>query len=240
VEDFVNKSVRLTVIVVIAVISALTVGVAMYWFSHHKPMSLKERVSYTIGSQFGKSLSSQKLDLDPSMVARGLNEGIAGQTPPLSEMEMEDAMVQLNQYRRKEQSEEAARNKIVADSFLATNRLAAGVKITKSGLQYKILAEGHGPSPHPDDLVVINYKASLASDGKEFDSSYKRGTPAQIPVKGVMPGWSEGLQLMKKGGKAIFYVPPDLGYGDQARQNIPSNSVLIFEVEMLDIKKGTR
>jgi FKBP-type peptidyl-prolyl cis-trans isomerase len=200
-----------------------------------KPKNLKDQVSYTIGAQFGKSLKSQNLDLDAKQVGNGIADGLKDDKLLLSEDEMQAAMMKLTEQRQGEMKVEAEKNKVASDAFLAKNKEAEGVKVTASGLQYKILEEGNGPSPKGDESVVVNYKGTLI-DGKEFDSSYKRNMPAEFPIKNVIPGWTEGLQLMKKGGKAMLFVPPELGYGDRPRQNIPSNAVLIFEVELVDIK----
>ncbi len=226
---------RLPLIFAVVFLLGAIFAVSTYMWCHRKPSSLKEKVSYTVGSQFGKSLTSQNLDLDSRMVSRGIGDSIDGGKSPLTDAEMEAAMVQLNEDRRKEMIETAAKNKIEAEEFLSRNRVAEGVKVTASGLQYKIVVEGRGPQPKDDDIVAINFRGTLP-DGKEFDQSYKRGVPAEFPVKGVIPGWAEGLKLMHKGGKAMIYVPPALGYGDRPRQNIPSNAVLIFEVEMVDVK----
>jgi FKBP-type peptidyl-prolyl cis-trans isomerase len=144
--------------------------------------------------------------------------------------------MKMNETRQAELQEKAKANKAKAEEFLAKNKTAEGVKTTASGLQYKIVKEGTGPSPKLEEDVVVNYKGTLI-DGTEFDSSYKRNQPAQFPLKGIIPGWTEGLQLMKKGGKAILYIPPELGYQDRPRQTIPPNSVLTFEVELVDIKQ---
>jgi FKBP-type peptidyl-prolyl cis-trans isomerase FkpA/FKBP-type peptidyl-prolyl cis-trans isomerase FklB len=130
---------------------------------------------------------------------------------------------------------EADTNKKKADDFLAENKKKDGIKVTASGLQYKITKEGTGPSPKPDDTVVVNYTGTL-TDGTKFDSSYDRHQPAEFPLKGVIPGWTEALQLMKKGSKATLYIPPQLAYGEHPRPGIPANSVLVFEVELLDVK----
>jgi FKBP-type peptidyl-prolyl cis-trans isomerase FklB len=203
-----------------------------------KPKTNKEQVSYTIGAQFGKSLKSQNLDLDTKQLAAGIVDGYKGDKSKLTDEEMQAAMMKLSEDRQKEIKDESDKNKAKADEFLAKNKDAEGIKTTASGLQYKIIAPGTGASPKGDDVVVVNYKGTLI-DGTEFDSSYKRNMPAEFPLKGVIPGWTEGLQLMKKGGKAMFFVPPSLGYGDRPRQQIPGNAVLIFEVELLDIKPGT-
>lgn len=204
-----------------------------------KPKTEKDQVSYTIGAQFGKSLKAQNLDLDVKQLAHGLEDGLNGQKPVLTDEEMQAAMMKLAESRQKEMKVLADKNKQESDAFLAQNKTADGVKVTPSGLQYKITEEGNGPSPKPDDTVVVQYRGTLI-DGKEFDSSYKRKMPAEFPVKGVIPGWTEGLQLMKKGGKATFWIPPELAYGDRPRQNIPPNATLIFDVELVDIKPGPK
>lgn len=204
-----------------------------------KPKTQKDQVSYTIGAQFGKSLKSQDLDLDPAALARGIEDGLKSDKLKLSDEEMQAAMAKLSQDRQNQMKADADKNKTKADEYLAKNKSADGVQVTNSGLQYKILNPGNGPQAKIDDVVVVNYRGTL-TDGTEFDSSYKRNMPAEFPLKGVIPGWTEGLQLMKKGGKAVFYVPPELGYGDRPRNNIPSNAVLIFDVELVDIKPPAR
>lgn len=213
---------------------ALTIG---FVGCSRKPKNLKDQVSYTIGAQFGKSLKAQDLDLDAKQVANGINDGLKGEKPLLTEEEMQQAMMKLTEERQKSMREQAEKNKKTSEEFLVKNKTAEGVKVTASGLQYKVGEEGSGPSPKIDDIVVVQYRGTL-TDGKEFDSSFKRNMPAEFPVRGVIPGWTEGLQLMKKGAKMTFYVPPELGYGDRPRQNIPASSTLIFEVELVDIKPG--
>lgn len=217
----------------------LLVGLCLIVAScNRKPKSHNEQVSYTIGAQFGKSLRAQNLDLDTSALARGLSDGYNGKLR-MTEEEMQATMMKMSEDRQQAVRAEAERNKGAGDEFLAKNKVAEGVKTTASGLQYKINVPGSGPSPKRDDVVVVHYKGTLI-DGTEFDSSLKRETPAEFPLGGVIPGWAEGLQLMKKGGKATFFIPPQLGYGDRPRQQIPPNSVLIFEVELLDFKPASR
>jgi FKBP-type peptidyl-prolyl cis-trans isomerase len=207
---------------------------------NRKPKSNKDQVSYTIGAQFGKSLKSQNLDLDTSALSRGIVDGYkGGDKILLSEEEMQAAMMKLSEDRQKEQKTESDANKVKAEEFLLNNKSAEGVKTTASGLQYKILEPGTGAAPKGDDIVVVNYKGTLI-DGTEFDSSYKRNQPAEFPLKGVIPGWTEGLQLLKKGGKAIFWIPPELAYGERPRNQIPGNAVLIFDVELLDVKSAPK
>jgi FKBP-type peptidyl-prolyl cis-trans isomerase len=215
---------------------ALTMLIPLSVACNRKPKSSKDQVSYTIGAQFGKSLKSQNLDLDTTALSRGIIDGYkGGEKILLNEEEMQSAMMKLSEDRQKAQTSEAEANKIKADEFLLNNKAVEGVKVTPSGLQYMITDAGSGASPKGDDIVVVHYKGTL-TDGTEFDSSYKRNQPAEFPLKGVIPGWTEGLQLLKKGGKAMFWIPPELGYGDRPRQQIPGNAVLIFDVELIDIK----
>lgn len=201
-----------------------------------KPKTQKEAVSYTIGAQFGKSLKAQNLSLDTKALANGIVDGYKDAGLKLNEAEMNQAIAKLGEERQNEMKAESDKNKTLAEEFLAKNREEEGIEVSDSGLQYRIVEKGEGPSPKGDDLVVVNYRGKLI-DGTEFDSSYKRNEPTQFPLKGVIPGWSEGLSMMKKGGKAEFFIPPELAYGDRPRQNIPANAVLIFEVELVDIKK---
>ncbi len=215
---------------------ALVVLIPLSVSCNRKPKSNKDQVSYTIGAQFGKSLKSQNLDLDTDALRRGIVDGYkGGEKILLSEEEMQAAMMKLSEDRHKVQTSESEANKVKADEFLLNNKSVDGVKVTESGLQYIITNPGSGASPKGDDVVVVHYKGTLM-DGTEFDSSYKRNQPAEFPLKGVIPGWTEGLQMLKKGGKAMFWIPPELGYGDRPRQQIPGNAVLIFDVELIDIK----
>jgi FKBP-type peptidyl-prolyl cis-trans isomerase FklB len=214
------------------------VAAVVFTGCNRKPKSQKDQVSYSIGAQFGKSLKSQNLDLDIAILSRGIADGFKGNLK-LSEEEMQAAMMKLGEERQKEMHATAEKNKKEADEFMEKNKSVEGVKTTASGLQYKIIEEGKGASPKGNDIVVVNYRGKL-TDGTEFDSSFKRNQPAEFPLNGVIAGWTEGLQMMKKGGKALFWIPPQLGYGDRARPPIPPNAVLAFEVELLDIKHAPK
>lgn len=202
---------------------------------NRKPKDLKQQVSYSIGAQFGRSLKTQGLDLDTKSLAQGITDGYKGEELQLTEEEMQQAMMKLAENRRTEQKAEAERNLQKAQEFLEKNKSADGVETTASGLQYKVEQEGIGATPKEGEIVVVNFTGKT-SDGNEFDSTTKRGQPAEFPVNGVVQGWSEGLRLMKKGGKATFFVPPQIGYGERPRPKVPPNSVLVFETELVDIK----
>jgi FKBP-type peptidyl-prolyl cis-trans isomerase len=202
-----------------------------------KPKSLKEQVSYAIGVKFGQSLRAQKLDLNSSQVGSGINDGLTTDQLLLNEAEMQSAIKQVADKQQREIVDQAEKNKAVAESFLEKNKNAPGVKVTDSGLQYKMLEEGRGDHPTTSDVVAIKFYNYVA-EANASEPPFNPTTQANVAVNGVIPGWSEGLQLMKKGGKAIFYVPPALGYGDRPRQGVPSNATQVFQVEMLDIQKA--
>lgn len=202
---------------------------------NRKPKDLKQQVSYSVGAQFGRSLKTQGLDLDTKSLAQGIADGYKGEKLQLSEEEMQQAMMKLAENRRAEQKAEAEKNLQKAQEFLEKNKSLEGVETTSSGLQYKMDQEGTGPAPKDGEVVVVNFTGKT-SDGNEFDSSIKRGQAAEFPVNGVVQGWSEGIKLMKKGGKATFFVPPQIGYGERPRPKVPPNSVLVFETELVDIK----
>jgi FKBP-type peptidyl-prolyl cis-trans isomerase FkpA len=200
-----------------------------------KPKTDKDKISYTIGVQFGKNLKAQDVKVDSKMLGQGVADAMNGK-PQMTDEEMQATMMKMNEERQKEQAAEGEKNKKIADEFLAKHKTAApDIKSTPSGLQYKMITEGTGPAPKETDTVSVHYKGTLL-DGTEFDSSYKRNQPAEFPLKGVIPGWTEALQLMKKGGKATLWIPPQLAYGDRSRPGIPANSVLVFDVELLDVK----
>jgi FKBP-type peptidyl-prolyl cis-trans isomerase FklB len=201
----------------------------------------KDKVSYAIGLNIGRSLHKDSVDVDPAIFMRGLKDALAGGKILLTDDEMRTVMTGLQAELRKKQDEQlqqaSAANKQAGDAFLAANKTKEGIVTLPSGLQYKILKEGTGPKPAATDTVMCNYRGTLL-DSKEFDSSYKRGQPAAIPVSGVIKGWTEALQLMPVGSKWQLFIPPDLAYGNQAAgPDIGPGSTLIFEVELLSIQE---
>src|SRR5229473_4048570 len=204
----------------------------------------KEKASYALGMNVGKGLGTnlrqQSVEVDQSILLRGVKDALAGGKTLLTDDEMKAALTQLQTEVRTKQEEKmklaAEANKKVGGEFLAANKTKDGVVTLPSGLQYKILAEGTGPKPSVADSVACNYRGTLL-DGKEFDSSYTRGQPASFPVNGVIKGWTEALQLMPVGSKWQLFVPSELGYGDRgAGADIKPGATLIFEVELVSIQ----
>jgi len=201
----------------------------------------KEQASYMIGMSMGKSLEQAKDDINVDTVVKALRSSIAGEKLLLTD---EQAQKIGETFSQKMQAKQIA--KMMADAknnldngnkFLVENGKKPGVTTTPSGLQYQVLSAGTGPKPAANDGVKVTYKGTLL-DGKEFDSTQAHGgEPATMPLQGVIPGWSEGLQLMPKGSKYKFWIPAKLAYGEQAPPMIGPNQVLVFEVELLDIVK---
>jgi FKBP-type peptidyl-prolyl cis-trans isomerase len=200
-----------------------------------------QKFGYAIGVDIGKSLSPVKDEVDVDALVAGLDEVLAGKTPRLSDEEREKIKAEVTRKLQAKQLEErtakAAAAKDAGEKFLAENGKREGVKTTASGLQYEIVTEGSGAAPKATDKVTVHYKGTLI-DGTEFDSSYARGQPVTFPLGNVIPGWTEGLQLVKTGGKAKLYIPSALAYGERgAGAKIGPNETLIFEVELIAIEK---
>lgn len=203
--------------------------------------SEKEKASYALGVNLGgmlKRFGVSPDEIDKDLIIRGLTEA---QTGRAAQMSAQEALKVLKEFQVEAQKRYAELNKKTGDEFLAANKTKEGVKIRPVTLpdgrtvelQYKILQEGTGASPATNDQVTVNYKGTLL-DGTEFDSSYKRGQPAQFPLNRVIRGWTEGLQLLKPGGKAQFFIPPELAYGPSGAGNdIPANATLVFDVELI-------
>lgn len=202
----------------------------------------KEKASYALGINVGTGMRRQGIDaaVDPALVARGLRDALSGRKAVLSEDEMNKALQQLGTEVRAASEAKAhaagAPNRKAGEAFLEANKSKEGVKTLPDGLQYKVLQEGKGPKPTANDTVTVNYRGTLI-DGKEFDSSYKRGQPATFPVGGVIKGWTEALQMMPVGSKWQLFIPADLAYGDNPRPggDIAPGDTLIFDVELLSI-----
>lgn len=219
-------------------LASATVLLALPLFGQDKSVDLKDqknKVSYAIGLNIGVNMSKQKLPVTADALSAGIRDGLAG-TPKMNDNEVRDTMMAFEKDMVEKQKVAGEKNASEGTRFLEDNKKKDGVKATASGLQYKSLKEGSGAQPSASDTVTVNYRGTLI-DGTEFDSSYKRNEPATFPLSGVIKGWTEGLQLMKKGSKYQFFIPANLAYGERSPgAGIPPNSTLIFEVELLDIK----
>lgn len=198
-----------------------------------------DKVSYIIGLQMGKNLKQQGVEVTPDLFVQGLRDAQSGAKPMLTDSVMTAIMTsfQMEMMTKAHSKDSAAASKNQADgeTFLAANKSKEGVKTTASGLQYKVLKEGAGPKPTVNSTVTVNYRGTLI-DGTEFDKS-KDGEPISFPLKGVIPGWTEAVQLMNTGSKYEFFIPSNLAYGERGSPPvIGPNATLIFEVELVSFK----
>ncbi len=209
-----------------------------------------DKVSYAIGIQLVTNFKNQGIDIKMDKLILGLKDATAGKKLELTEQEIKMTMMTFGQKMQAQQMEkqkadavkqkaDAAKNIAAGKAFLAANGKKEGVKVLPSGLQYKVIKKGTGKTPTPADKVKTHYRGTLI-DGTEFDSSYKRGKPAEFGVVKVIKGWTEALLLMKEGDKWELYIPANLAYGTRARPTIPANSTLIFEIELLEIVKEVK
>jgi FKBP-type peptidyl-prolyl cis-trans isomerase FklB len=203
--------------------------------------SQKEKISYIIGMDIGRNFKKQVIDIDPDILARGIKDGLSGAKALLSDQEVRET---LSAFQKEMMAKQAGlakklgeKNKREGEAFLAENQKKEEVKTLPSGLQYKVIKAGTGEKPKMTDAVTAHYRGTLI-DGTEFDSSYSRGKPEKFPVNGVIPGWTEALQLMEVGAKWQLFVPPNLAYGERgAGRHIGPNATLIFEIELISIQE---
>lgn len=191
-----------------------------------------EKISYALGYEVTAQLPPE-LEIDTFI--QGIRDGKAGKERVYSDEELQAASEEFQKYMQEKQVADAKKLETDSVSFFSENAKKPGVKTTASGLQYKIEKEGTGKQATASSVVTVHYKGQLL-DGKVFDSSYERGEPIEFPLNQVIPGWTEGLQLLKEGGKMTLYIPAKLGYGEQGNQVIPANSPLIFDIELIKVK----
>ena len=201
----------------------------------------KDKLSYAMGMDLGAQLKTRSVEIDPAVFGRGLADALAGGKTLLTEEEAKAVITELQKAMMVKQAEAARlageKNKADGEAFLAANKAKEGVVTLPSGLQYKVLKAGDGRKPTEADTVECQYRGSLV-DGTEFDSSYRRGQPVTLKVKGgVIPGWAEALLLMPVGSKWQLFLPPQLAYGARAAgAAIGPNATLVFEMELVSIK----
>jgi len=233
-------------------LSILSLAIATMLFvscGNNKKANLKtqnDSVAYVIGANIGENLknniANDSLDLSSAALVQGFKDALEGlDSVTFTKEEKQNIMMQFQKNMQEKQSkkmaEAAAPNKQAGAQFLEQNKKQPGVIQTQSGLQYKVIKEGKGKMPKATDKVTVNYEGKMI-DGKIFDSSFERKEPATFGVTGVIPGWTEALQLMKEGGSYELYIPSDLAYGDQGNQSIPGGSTLIFKVDLIKVEAG--
>jgi FKBP-type peptidyl-prolyl cis-trans isomerase len=195
--------------------------------------NLNDSASYAMGIAMASFYSQQGIkNINSALVAQAIKDVYAKKQTGITEANCNDVIMQLM---NKAQVNKVSPAIKAGEDFLAKNKTRAGVKTTASGIQYEVITEGQGPKPEPTDTVVVHYKGTLL-DGTEFDNSYKRGEPATFPLNRVIPGWTEGVGLMSAGSKYKLYIPHNLAYGVHDNGPIPGGSLLIFEVELIEVK----
>lgn len=197
-----------------------------------------DTVSYLIGNDIAHNFKSNAIELNFELMYRGILDAQKGADTLISKEKTQAVLMAFQQQiaakRKAKESEASAGNKAKGSAFLAANKTKEGVIELPSGLQYKVIKEGAGESPKETDMVKVEYTGTLI-DGTVFDATASRGEPAEFAVNGVIPGWTEGLMLMKPGAKYMFFIPAELAYGDQKTGPIDAGSTLIFEVELLSV-----
>ena len=204
----------------------------------------KEKESYSIGYEVGRSMKTDGVEIDFNILTQGLEDAINQKEPRLKDEEMRKLIVDLRKKAREAQQrkiqELIVQNAQESEKFLAENRKQEGVRVAENGLQYRVLREGAGAVSEPEDFVKVHYRGTFI-DGKEFDSSYTKGEPTRVQADGVIKGWTEALAMMKVGSQWQLFVPPELAYGRGGLgQRIPPNKVLVFDMELLSVEKGEK
>jgi FKBP-type peptidyl-prolyl cis-trans isomerase FklB len=238
--------------VVFSVICLCVVSTAVYAQNSAQPAAAPAAgekgdgpvASYGIGMNIGRGMRSDGMQIEVDAFIQGLRDGLAGTPSKYPEEQIRTALESLRQQMMAKQQQQASvagdKNKREGEAFLANNKTVQGVTTLPSGLQYQVIQAGTGASPKGSDTVRVHYQGTLL-DGKVFDSSIKRGEPAEFPVDGVIPGWTEALQRMKVGDKWRIFIPSALAYGERGAGNvIGPNAVLVFEVELLGVKPATK
>jgi len=197
-----------------------------------------QKVGYAMGRTFASRVESDLPDLEKDAFVQGVTDGLEGRDSLMTDEEIQETLMAFQQRMMEEQTRsansEADANQAEADEFLAENAQRDEVTVTDSGLQFEVLEEGDGDSPGANSTVTVHYTGTLL-DGTVFDSSRDRGEPVSFPLQNVIPGWTEGLQLMQEGDRFKLFLPPELAYGPGGNQSIPPNAALIFDVELISI-----
>ena len=205
--------------------------------------SQKDKLSYSIGIDMGRTFKKQSINLDPDILARGIRDGISGEKALMTDQEMKESMGVFREEMMKVRQaalmkQLGEKNKKEGEAFLEENKKKEGVVTLPSGLQYKVINAGKGKKPQGTDTVRVNYRGTLIN-GNEFDSTYKRGKPEDLPLGKVIPGWNEALQQMQEGAKWEVFMPSNLAYGERSlpAKNIGPNATLVFEIELVSVQE---
>ncbi|MCQ2285226.1 MAG: FKBP-type peptidyl-prolyl cis-trans isomerase [Bacteroidales bacterium] len=214
----------------------LFMGTTMSVKSQNAEMTKEQKISYAIGANLGRQVKQDGVVLDVESLAEGVRDAMAGQNK-FTDQQMQEIFMQFQQDMQAKQANAAAEAKVAGTEFLKKNMKDPDVKVTASGLQYKVITMGNGPKPSATSEVTVKYTGTLI-DGTVFDSTDKNGgEPISFGLNQVIKGWTEGLQLMPTGSKFIFYIPSELAYGDNGAGGvIPGGATLIFEIELLSFK----
>jgi len=200
-----------------------------------------DKISYAIGRQLATTIVQNKIEVNVKVVMQGMEDMLMQSESAMTEEEIQTAMMALQSKMEAQKEEmmaekkaEAGENLKAAQAFLEENKTKEGVVVLPSGMQYQVIEKGEGDKPSATSKVKVHYRGTLLN-GEQFDSSYDRGEPAEFGVNQVIAGWQEALQLMSPGAKLKLFIPPDLAYGENGNARIPGNSLLIFDVELLEI-----
>ena len=218
---------RFTPLALVALVSTWTLSAADSPFK-----STKEKASYALGANIGKTLGQNGAEIDLDIYMKALKDGMSGAPLQLTDEQIRETIMAFQADLRTKSME---KNKKEGEEFLRENKKKEGIVTTPSGLQYQVVTKGTGKLPGSNDTVVCHYRGSLIN-GTEFDSSYKRSEPTSFPVTGVIKGWTEALLMMPVGSKWKLFIPSELAYGERGQRNIPPNSALLFDIELVSIK----
>lgn len=229
---------RLLVIGLVAASTGLVMGCKEKKEEAVELTTLEQKANYIIGQNIGRNLKNSGVAIEPQALAQALADVRDGKDSRISDEDAQKIMQEVQEKAIAKQEEEQKKlsedNLAKGKAFLEENKAKEGVVTTESGLQYRVITEGKGAKPKATDTVTVHYTGKLI-DGTEFDSSAKHGQPATFPLDGVIPGWTEALQLMPQGSKWEIVIPSDLAYGAGGQGPIPPASTLVFEVELLEI-----
>lgn len=210
-------------------------GSVSYAEESSKASEMERNISYFYGYTLGNNLTRGGIsEINMEEMTKGVEDALSGKMPSIPEAMQKEVIAEIQNRQKAVEEKRLGEGLAMARNYLSDSAKEEGVKTTESGLQYKVLVEGEGDSPVATNRVKVHYVGRLVN-GVEFDSSIKRGEPAEFGLNQVIPGWTEGVQLMKVGSKYKFIIPPELGYGAGGTRGIPPNSVLVFEVELLEI-----